>query len=63
MGAAARSAEPVMAAKKVVKKTGKSPKGKGGIFPWVTNTPGSTLAPGTRGGERDSASAVGALAR
>ena len=32
-------------AKKVVKKaprrSGSSPKGKGGIFPWVTNEPGS----------------------
>merc|ERR1719454_2847744 len=29
------------APKPVAKKTGTSPKGKGGIFPWITNEPGT----------------------
>jgi len=43
----AKKVAPKPAAKKVVKKApakksfGKSPEGKGGIFPWITNTPGT----------------------
>merc|ERR1719484_124802 len=38
----APKAAPKPAAKKVVKKSfGKSPVGKGGIFPWITNEPGT----------------------
>ena len=38
------AAEPVMAAKKSVGKKSTT-EGKGGIFPWVTNTPGSKCEP------------------
>merc|ERR1719198_1660420 len=47
--AASRAAEPVMAAKKKAapKKSVKkaSTEGKGGILPWVTNTPGTYAKP------------------